>query len=89
MKNVVLVLLAMLCPGLLMANDELVKASLAGDFAKVKSLVEGGANVNYADANGSTPIAVARNICSAREQIPTAESIRHWLMPRSIIPLTS
>lgn len=59
MKNVVLVLLAMLCPGLLMANDELVKASLAGDFAKVKSLVEGGANVNYADANGSTPISVA------------------------------
>ncbi len=40
-------------------NDELIKASLGGDFATVKSLVEGGAGVNYIDANGNTPLGVA------------------------------
>ncbi|HQQ97876.1 MAG TPA: ankyrin repeat domain-containing protein [Cyclobacteriaceae bacterium] len=40
-------------------NDELIKASLAGDVDKVKSLVEAGANVNYTDANGNTPVGVA------------------------------
>ncbi len=40
-------------------NDELIKASLGGDLATVKSLVDGGANVNYIDPNGNTPLGVA------------------------------
>ena len=41
------------------ANDELIKASLAGDLATVKKLVEAGADVNYKNAGGSTPVDVA------------------------------
>ena len=41
------------------ANDELIKASLAGDLATVKKLVEAGADVNYRNAGGSTPVDVA------------------------------
>ncbi len=40
-------------------NDELMKASLAGDLTSVKSLVEGGADAKYIDANGNTPLGVA------------------------------
>lgn len=58
-KPLLLVLLLMSVQVLAQNNDELIKASLAGDVEKVKSLVEGGANVNYADANGNTPIGVA------------------------------
>lgn len=59
MKNILLLVLSVLFSGPLLANDELIKASMAGDLAKVKSLVDGGANVNYADANGNTPLSVA------------------------------
>ena len=58
-KPLLLVLLLMSVQVLAQNNDELIKASLAGDVEKVKSLVEGGANVNYEDANGKTPIGVA------------------------------
>ncbi|HCW07913.1 MAG TPA: hypothetical protein DGG95_11185 [Cytophagales bacterium] len=40
-------------------NDDLIKASLAGDLATVKKLVESGADVNYKNAAGQTPISVA------------------------------
>lgn len=41
------------------ANDDLIKASLAGDVATVKKLVESGADVNYKNAQGQTPVSVA------------------------------
>ena len=34
-------------------NDDLIKACLAGNLAEVKSLVEKGADVNYANASGT------------------------------------
>jgi len=37
-------------------DDDLLKACIKGDFATVKSLVESGANVNYKNAQGGTPI---------------------------------
>lgn len=40
-------------------NDDLIKASGAGDLPTVKTLVEGGANVNYKNTGGTTPIASA------------------------------
>jgi ankyrin repeat protein len=40
-------------------NDDLIKASGAGDLSTVKTLVEGGANVNYKNTGGTTPIASA------------------------------
>ena len=40
-------------------NDALVKACTAGDLPGVKTNVEGGANVNYKNAGGATPISSA------------------------------
>jgi len=40
-------------------NDDLIKASMAGDLATVKKLVEAGADVNYKNAQGTTPIGVS------------------------------
>ncbi|NOT73986.1 MAG: ankyrin repeat domain-containing protein [Cyclobacteriaceae bacterium] len=60
MKKFVLILLCAISSWQLQAqNDELITASLKGDFAKVKSLVESGANVKYVDPNGNTPLGVA------------------------------
>lgn len=61
MKNNILLLLLAICSFQVLAqkNDELIKASLSGDLATVKSLVDGGADVKYIDANGNTPIGVA------------------------------
>lgn len=59
MKKMLLLIMTFVCSGSLLASDELIKASMAGDLAKVKSLVEAGANVNYADPNGTTPLSVA------------------------------
>ena len=61
MKKIPLLLLSVICSWQLLAqrNDELIKASLGGDFTTVKSLVEGGADAKYVDANGNTPLGVA------------------------------
>lgn len=59
MKKILFLVLAVVCSDSLLANDELNKASLAGDLVRVKALVEAGADVNYADANGTTPLSVA------------------------------
>lgn len=40
-------------------NDDLIKASSGGDLASVKSLAEGGANVNYKNDKGATPVSSA------------------------------
>ncbi len=40
-------------------NDDLIKASGAGDLSTVTKLIEGGANVNYKNAGGATPISSA------------------------------
>jgi ankyrin repeat protein len=40
-------------------NDDLIKACGAGDLAKVKTLIEGGANVNFRNEAGATPISSA------------------------------
>jgi hypothetical protein len=40
-------------------NDDLIKATLAGDVVTAKKLVEGGADVNYKNTGGQTPISVA------------------------------
>lgn len=40
-------------------NDALIKSSVAGDLVVVKQQVEGGANANYKNAAGQTPISVA------------------------------
>src|SRR5260221_6276592 len=40
-------------------NDDLIKACTAGSFANVKTIVEGGGNVNYKNAGGGTPISSA------------------------------
>lgn len=40
-------------------NDALIKACLAGDLAAAKQQVDGGANVNYKNAAGQTPLSVA------------------------------
>ncbi len=40
-------------------NDALIKACLAGDLAAAKQQVDGGANVNYKNASGQTPLSVA------------------------------
>ncbi|CAN5460133.1 hypothetical protein BH09BAC3_BH09BAC3_15600 [soil metagenome] len=61
MKKILLGLL-IICAGQLIAqnnNDQLITASLAGDFTKVKALVDGGADPKYVDANGNTPLGVA------------------------------
>src|SRR5436190_509985 len=61
MKKKFLVLLLMAVSVQLMAqnNDELITASVKGDLATVKKIVEGGANVNYLNAQGQTPLSVA------------------------------
>ncbi len=40
-------------------NDDLIKASGGGDLATVKKLIDEGANVNYRNAAGATPISSA------------------------------
>ncbi|HRI78776.1 MAG TPA: ankyrin repeat domain-containing protein, partial [Cyclobacteriaceae bacterium] len=40
-------------------NDEVIKAALAGDLATVKKNIEGGADVNYLNGSGQTPLSVA------------------------------
>src|SRR3982751_3917073 len=40
-------------------NDDLIKASTGGDLATVKKLIDEGANVNYRNAAGATPISAA------------------------------
>jgi ankyrin repeat protein len=40
-------------------NDALIKACLAGELSSVKKNVEGGANVNFKNGSGQTPISVA------------------------------
>jgi len=40
-------------------NDDLIKASGAGDLSTVTKLTEGGANVNYKNEGGATPISSA------------------------------
>ena len=61
MKKAIFILFSVSCFTQLRAqnNDELIKASIAGDLANVKKNVEGGANVNYTNAGGQTPISVA------------------------------
>ncbi len=61
MKKTSLLLWALFCSWQAIAqnNDELIKASLAGDIATVKKNVEGGADVNYRNDAGNTPVSVA------------------------------
>lgn len=40
-------------------NDDLIKASMGGDLAAVKKLVDEGANVNYKNASGQTALSVS------------------------------
>jgi ankyrin repeat protein len=40
-------------------NDELIKASGGGDLLTVKKLIEGGADVNFKNAGGATPVSSA------------------------------
>lgn len=55
------VIFVLFFPACLMAQDNegLNKASLAGNIAEVKKLVEGGADVNYKNAAGQTPLSLA------------------------------
>lgn len=55
---VVLMWACMVCAGQT-PNDDLIKACGAGDLATVKTLTEGGANVNYKNATGGTPVSSA------------------------------
>lgn len=61
MKKILFGLLIILTSDLMAqtTNDQLITASLGGDFTKVKSLVDGGADPKYVDANGNTPLGVA------------------------------
>jgi ankyrin repeat protein len=61
MKKFLLVVLMFVATRQLNAqnNDELITASVKGDLATVKKNIEGGANVNYLNAQGQTPISVA------------------------------
>lgn len=56
-------LLFLLCLGSVCSgqtpNDDLIKASGAGDLAAVKTLIEGGANVNFKNDKGATPVSSA------------------------------
>src|SRR6187200_2457571 len=40
-------------------NDALIKACTAGDLATAKTAVEGGANINFKNSGGATPISSA------------------------------
>ncbi len=60
MKAQVTVICLLLSCGLLAQdNDALIKASLGGDLSAVKQQADGGANVNYKNAAGQTPLSVA------------------------------
>lgn len=55
--TICLLLCSILLPG--QDNDALITACAAGNFASVKTHVEGGANINYKNAGGTTPISAA------------------------------
>lgn len=61
MKSTILSLFVLFCVSTLVAqnNDELITVTFKGDFDAVKKNVEGGANVNYKNAQGQTPISLA------------------------------
>ena len=61
MKKLFFLLLSAVCSWHLPAqsNDDLLKVALAGDLDAVKKNVEGGANVNYLNSSGQTPISMA------------------------------
>jgi hypothetical protein len=56
----ILALIILACSFSLVAqnNDELISASFKGDFELIKKNVEGGANVNYKNAQGQTAISL-------------------------------
>ena len=60
MKSLVTALLLLFSCSLYAQNDDaLIKSAYGGDLATTKQLVEAGANVNYKNAAGQTPISLA------------------------------
>jgi ankyrin repeat protein len=60
MKTLTLIALLSISPHLFAQdNDALIKACSAGDLTGVKASVEGGANVNFKNAAGATPVSSA------------------------------
>lgn len=61
MKTILGFLIFCICfgQGAAQNNDELISAASLGDLTTVKKNVEGGANVNYKNDKGQTPISVA------------------------------
>jgi len=55
----ILVFFYSVCGALAQDNDALIKACGTGDLASVKKNIDGGANVNFKNAGGATPISSA------------------------------